>query len=207
MTDLSLQDPADATLASLFAASASTAPTPGGGSITAVCGYLGVSLLLKSIRVSARKQPDAIYPTLEDKLLALASQLLTAAQTDSDAFSQYIRAMQLPKSNPAEQAARGQAMRDAGVAATESALDILDLGNAVLDCAHRLRDRVIPAIRADARACVELVSAMNIIARENALSNLAGADSNVDPAGALRDRLDQAVDQYQKLITACRSPL
>ena len=206
MTDLSLQDPSRATLASLFTAAASTAPTPGGGSITAVCGYLGVSLLLKSIRVSARKQPDPIYPTLEDKLLALASQLLSAAQTDSDAFSQYIRAMQLPKSTPAEQAARGQAMHDAGASATESALDILDLGNAVLDCAHQLRDRVIPAIRADARACVELVSAMNIIARENALSNLAGADSGVDPTGELRHRLDESVDQYQKLITACRSP-
>jgi formiminotetrahydrofolate cyclodeaminase len=206
LTDLSLQDPASTTIASLFTAAASTASTPGGGSVTAICGYLGVSLLLKSIRVSARKQPDAIYPTLEDKLLALASQLLTAAQTDSEAFGQYIRAMQLPRATPAEQAARRQAMHDASASATESALDILDLGNAVLDCAHQLRDRVIPAIRADTRACVEIVSAMNIIARENALSNFAGADSGVDPAGALRHRLNQAVDQYQKLITACHSP-
>lgn len=206
MTNLSLQDPASTTVASLFAAAASAVPTPGGGSVTAVCGYLGVSLLLKSLRVSARKQPDAIYPTLEDKLLALASQLLTAAQGDSDAFGQYILAMQLPRATPAEQTARQQAMHDAVVAATESAIDILDLGNAVLDCARQLRDRVIAAIRADARACVELVSAMNVIARENALSNLAGADSGVDPAGALRSRLDRAVDQYQTLITACQSP-
>src|ERR1700683_2714722 len=91
LTDLSLQEPTRTTLASLFAAAASTAPTPGGGSVTAICGYLGVSLLLKSIRVSARKQPDAIYFPIEDKLLALASQLLTAAQADSDAFGQYIR--------------------------------------------------------------------------------------------------------------------
>jgi hypothetical protein len=47
---------------------------------------------------------------------------------------------------------------------------------------------------------------MNIIAGENALSNLAGADSGVGPAGALRHRLNQALDQYQKLITACQSP-
>ena len=201
MTNLSLQDPSSTTLASVFAVSASTAPTPGGGSVTAVCGYLGVSLLLKSIRVSARKQPDAIYPVLENKLLALASQLLTAAQVDSDAFAGYIRAMQLPRATTVEQAARRQAIHDASVAATESALDILDLGNAVLDCARQLRDRVIVAIRADARACIELISAMNIIARENALSNLAGMDST----DALRHRLDQAVDQYQKLITACQS--
>lgn len=201
MTDQPPQEPSSATLASLFAAAASIAPTPGGGSITAVCGYLGVSLLLKSIRVSARKQPDAIFAPLEDKLLTLASQLLTAAQADSGAFAQYIRAMQLPRATTAEQTTRHQAMHDASVAATESALDILDLGNAVLDCAHQLRDRVIAAIRADARACVELISAMNIIARDNVLSNLTGMDST----GALRHRLDQAFDQYQKLITACQS--
>ena len=57
-------------------------------------------MLVKSIRVSARKQPDAIYPQLEEKLLKLASQLLRAAQADSDAFAQYIRAMQLQKTAP-----------------------------------------------------------------------------------------------------------
>jgi len=189
------------TLASLFAATASTAPTPGGGSVTAICGYLGVSLLLKSIRVSARRQPDAIYADFEARLLKLASQLLAAAQADSSAFAQYIRALQLPGTSAAEQTARRQAINDAIIAATESALDILDLGNAVLNCAHQLQDRVIPAIRADARACVELVSAMNVIARENALSNLA----TIDSAGALHGRLAAATDRYQELIAACRS--
>ena len=189
------------TLASLFAAAASTAPVPGGGSVAAICGYLGVSLLLKSIRVSARRQPDVIYPDFEGKLLKLASQLMVAAQADSDAFAQYIRAMQLPRTNISEQTVRQQAMNAASIAATESALDILDLGNAVLDCAHQLQERVIPAIRADARACVELVSAMNIVARENALSNLTGIDS----ADALRRRLGTATDRYHELIAACHS--
>ncbi len=202
MTDQPPQNPASNTLASLFAAAASTAPTPGGGTVTAICGYLGVSLLLKSIRVSARRQPDSIYATFEDKLLKLASQLLNAAQADSDAFAQYIRAMQFPKATPQEQTARQQAMNDASIAATESALDILDLGIEVLDCAHQLQDRVIAAIRADARACVELVSAMNIIARENALSNLAGINS----ADALKQRLTSATDRYQDLLAACRTP-
>jgi formiminotetrahydrofolate cyclodeaminase len=191
------------TLASLFAAAASTSPTPGGGTVTAIGGYLGVSLLLKSIRVSARKQPDAIFAVFGDKLLKLASQLLGAAQADSDAFGQYIRTMQLPRSTAAEQTARQRATNDASVAATESALEILDLGNEVLDCAHQLQGRVISAIRSDARACIELVSAMNIIARENALSNLAGIDS----AEALLQRLATATDRYQGLIAACRSSL
>jgi formiminotetrahydrofolate cyclodeaminase len=201
LTDQPLHDPASMTLTALFAAAGSTAPVPGGGSITAICGYLGVSLLLKSIRVSARRQPDALYADFEGKLLQLASQLLSAAQADSGAFAQYIRAMQLPKITPAEQAARRHSMNDASIAATESALDILDLGNAVLDCAHQLQDRVIAAILPDARACVELISSMNIVARENALSNLASIDS----ADALRRRLGIATDRYQQLIAACHS--
>lgn len=198
----SLEDPASLTTEALFNAAASTAPVPGGGSVTAICGYLAVSLLLKSIRVSARKLPDAIYAKFEDQLLKLASQLLAAAQSDSEAFGQYIRAMQMPKESSAEQSARQTAMHDAMVAATESALDILDLGNTVLDCARQLQPRVILAIRADARAAVELISAMNITARENVLSNLSGVDST----DALRRRLDEAVGQYEKLMTACRSP-
>jgi methenyltetrahydrofolate cyclohydrolase len=201
LTDSPFQDPASMTLASLFAVAASTAPAPGGGSVTAICGYLGVSLLLKSIRVSARKQPVAIYVDLEGKLLKLASQLLVAAQADSDAFAQYIRAMQLPRVTTAEQTARHRAMNDASIAATESALDIFDLGNAVLDCAHQSQELVIPAIRADAGACVELVSAMNIVARENALSNLTGIDS----PEALQARLGTATDRYQELSAPRRS--
>jgi methenyltetrahydrofolate cyclohydrolase len=202
MSDKATKDLSDLTIAALFAAAASTSPVPGGGSVTAICGYLGVSLLLKSIRVSVRRQPDAVYPQIEEQLLKLASQLLAAARADSEAFDRYIRSMQLPKENGIEQAARQEAMHDAIVAATESALDILDLGNAVLECAHHLKFRVIPAIRADARACIELISAMNITARENALSNLSGVAS----ADAPWHGLDEAVDRYEKLLTACRSP-
>ena len=195
-------DLASTTVASLFAA-ASSQPTPGGGCVAAVCGYLGVSLLLKAVRVSARKQPaDATDAAVEQKLLALASQLLGAAQTDSDSFAQFMKAIQLPNDDAAEQAARRQAMHAAAVAATNAALDILDLGNAVLDCAHQVQFRVLATIRADVAACVELASAMILTARENALTNLGGMDS----ADALRQHLEAASERYRSLLAACHSP-
>jgi methenyltetrahydrofolate cyclohydrolase len=197
-----LQQLAILPLSSLFAAAASPSPTPGGGTITAIGGYLGVSLLLKSIRVSARKQPSEIYTRLEENLLELASRLLTAAQADSAAFEQYMSATKMPKATSAEQAARQQAMQASSIAATNSALDILDLGNAVLDCAHQLQLHVLPAVQPDARAAIELASAMNRNARDNAFTNLAplGAAAGVEE---LRPRLDRAFGRYRQLLAAC----
>jgi formiminotetrahydrofolate cyclodeaminase len=109
-----------------------------------------------------------------------------------------MKAIQLPNDDAAEQAARRQAMHAAAVAA----LDILDLGNAVLDCAHQVQFRVLATIRADVAACVELASAMILTARENALTNLGGMDF----ADALRHRLEAASERYRSLLAACHSP-
>jgi formiminotetrahydrofolate cyclodeaminase len=194
------RDLAGTTIASLFSAAVSQ-PTPGGGCVTAICGYLGLSLLLKSIRVSSRKQTETAYAPIEKKLLALAEQLLQAAQADSDSFAQFMKALQLSKDTEAEKTARQHAMHQAAVGATEAALNILDLGNEVLDCAHQVQFRVLPMIRADETACVELISAMNITARDNARTNLNG----MADAEALQRRLQQAVERYDSLLAACHS--
>lgn len=190
------------TLSVLFDAAASTEPTPGGGCVSALCGYLAISLLLKSIRISARKQTtDTTYAAIEQKLLNLSAKLLAFAQADSDSFGTYIQALRLPKDTPTREAARKQALEDAIVKATETALDILDLGNDVLDLAHQVQFRVSSAIRADEKSCVELISAMNTTAQENALANLASAESG----DALRKRLTDATMRHNTLFAACHS--
>ncbi len=187
------------TLAALFEAAASSNPTPGGGCVSAVGGYFGVSLLLKAIRVSARKRPDPVFTKIDEQLIELASRLLQCAQEDSDAFGQYIRALQLPKASDSEKATRNQALRDATVAATDVALRILNLGNQVLHCAEQVQGKTLPTISADVRACVELVSSMNIVARENAQANLSG----LTDAEVLRDQLQTQLARHDALRLAC----
>lgn len=190
------------TLSALFEAAASTEPTPGGGCVSGVCGYLAIALLLKSIRISERKQPaETSYAGAEQKLLDLAAKLLAFAQADSDSFGTYLQALRLPKGTPAQETARKQALHDAAVKATEAALDILDLGNDVLDLAHQVQFRISATIRADEQSCVELVSAMNTTAQANALANL----TSLEVGDALRKRLGDATAKHSVLLAACHS--
>src|ERR1700722_3194627 len=81
MIDPANQNLATMTLSALFEAAASTQPVPGGGCISAACGYLGIGLLLKSIRISARKQTaDTTYGVIEQRLLDQSVKLLSFAQ-------------------------------------------------------------------------------------------------------------------------------
>jgi methenyltetrahydrofolate cyclohydrolase len=189
-------------LSTLFDAAASTEPTPGGGCVSAVCGYFAIALLLKSIRISAHKQPtDTTYPLIDQKLLGLSKKLLAFAQADSDSFGAYIQALRLPKNTPQQQAARKQALRDAIARATDTALDILDLGNGVLDLAHQVQFRIASSIRADEQSCVEVISAMNTTAQKNALANLAAMEGG----DVLRKRLSDATAKHKDLLAACHS--
>jgi methylenetetrahydrofolate dehydrogenase (NADP+)/methenyltetrahydrofolate cyclohydrolase len=184
----------DTSIGALFGAAASTDPTPGGGCVSAVGGYLGISLLLKAIRISARKQDKPVFAETEARMAELAPRLLGLAQADSDAFQHYIGALRLPKETDDDKAARRAALKAASVAATEVALDIMDVGNAILSDAVKAQHEVLPTILADAKACIAFAAAMNAVARENAEANMAGASEG------LKHRLDAAVAETGRLM-------
>lgn len=186
------------TLEALFEAAASTDPTPGGGCVSAINGYLGISLLIKAVRISARKsqQSQATFAEIESQLLNLATELLKRAASDSEAFDSYIKALKMSKETDAQRELRSKALREAKAAATQVALDIMMLGNGVLGCASLVKEMISPTILADFTACVEFALAMNIVARENAKANLSGL-SSVDP---LYQRLEDAVAQQATLV-------
>lgn len=188
-------------LAELFDAASSTEPTPGGGCVSAVCGYLAIGLLIKSIRISARKQGSDAYSDVERRLLDFSSKLLLLARADSDSFGVFMQALRLPKDTPSQLTVRKEALNAAAIKATEAALNILDLGNGVLDLAHQVQFRVLTTIRADEKSCIELISAMNTTAQENALANLAGVEHNE----LLNKRLADATQKHATLLAACRS--
>jgi len=191
------QYPSGMPILSLFEAAASTNPTPGGGSVSAVCGYLGVALLLKAIRISARKKPtEFLFVETEEELIRISDRLTRLSRADSEAFDQYMKALKLPKVDEAEKVIRSQSLRDASIAATEVALDILEAGNAVLKCSAQVLEEVLPTIRADVRAGIEFASAMNIVARENAKANLSG----LPHSDALQFRLAVGVEQHRQWI-------
>lgn len=192
------------TISQLFDASASTEPTPGGGCVSAVGGYLGIALLLKAMRISARKQAgETLYAIEEDKLSRLATRLLVLAEADSNSFGSFIAALQMPKGTEDEKESRRQAMQSATVEATKVAIEILHSSNEMLQSATTIRTKVLKSILADVRAGAEFAATMAAVARANAETNLAGL-----AAGATRDDLQRVMKEAQQLneslLNACR---
>lgn len=103
---------------------ASESPAPGGGSIAAYVGSLGAALAAMVANLSSHKKGwDARWEEFSDwaeKGQALKDALLKKVDEDTAAFNAIMEAMQLPKSNDTEKAARKAAMK----AATQQAIEV-----------------------------------------------------------------------------------
>ncbi len=103
---------------------ASESPAPGGGSIAAYIGSLGAALATMVANLSSHKKGwDARWETFSDwaeRGQALKDALLKKVDEDTAAFNALMEAMQLPKSNDVEKAARKAALQ----AATKYAIEV-----------------------------------------------------------------------------------
>lgn len=183
MTELYLGKVSD-----LFAEARNEA-TPGGGAITILGGYLGVSLILKALRVSARKDPAAgeLVEAMA-RLDKLAPTLAGLADRDSASFQAYLDAAKLPKGTPEQVDARKKALADAAEIAALAAIDAFELGHRLMSLTDSVKARVSPVIMADITAGLGLLQVMCTVARENAEANLPGIPDH-DKRNALAGRL------------------
>jgi len=103
---------------------ASESPAPGGGSISAYVGALGVSLATMVANLSSHKKGwDERWEEFSDwaeKGEALKNELVKLVDADTKAFNKIMEAFALPKSNEMEKALRSQAIQEA----TRFAMDI-----------------------------------------------------------------------------------
>lgn len=133
------------TAGDLLTRTASREPTPGGGSVSAIAGALGLGLVCMALEVSARRKGAA--PEVS-KLLQQAAQQLERlkAHPDADvnAFEGYMAALALPKADEIQKAGRKQALEAAALAATQAPLaaardllTALNLAETAATLAHR----------------------------------------------------------------------
>ncbi len=96
---------------------ASESPAPGGGSVAAYCGALGVSLATMVANLSAHKRGwDDRWEEFSrwaEKGQTLKSKLLNAVDEDTRAFNQIMEALGLPKDSADEKATRKTAIATA----------------------------------------------------------------------------------------------
>lgn len=127
LTDLSARSFAELT--------ASEAPAPGGGSISAYMGALAAALGTMVANLSAHKagwdDRWEEFSNYADGGQLLMDHLLELVDEDTAAFNAIMAAFQMPKTTPDEQAARDEAIERATLTATEVPLRTM---KAALDC-------------------------------------------------------------------------
>lgn len=179
------------TVSDLFAQASATAPTPGGGSVSALCGMLGIALILKALRISIRRNEDRdSYAAFDADLVRLADALAGDAEADEQAFQAYIDAAGLPRESEPEQRARAEALGRAAIAATEAALQTLRHAKDAFAISRALEPAIKASIKADLVAGRELLKVVRSVAVENAQTNLRSLKDEAE-----RQRLSRQLDR------------
>lgn len=119
----------DLSASALAEETASESMAPGGGSISAYVGALGVSLGTMVANLSAHKPGwDDQWETFSkwaEKGQAYKNQLLYLVDEDTNSFNRIIEAFRLPKGNPEEKALRQEAVEKATKYATEIPFQVM----------------------------------------------------------------------------------
>lgn len=118
---------------------ASESMAPGGGSVAAYVGALGISLATMVANLSSHKrgwdERWAEFGDWAEKGQALRKQLLEMVDEDTNSFNAIIDAMRLPKATDAEKAARLQAIQEATKYAVLVPFKVMELSLAAMEIA------------------------------------------------------------------------
>lgn len=159
---------AERTIGTYLDTLASSAPTPGGGSVAGLVGALAAALGQMVISLTDRgSNPHPELGPLDDALRRHRDACLIAAEEDERAYAGYVAATKLPKASTEEKATRRRSMQDALITAAETplelartSLDLLDRLRAVIETgsSHVLSDADIAATLAHTSVTTALVN-------------------------------------------------
>jgi len=124
---------------------ASAEPAPGGGSVAALSGALGASLVAMVCRLTIGKKGyeavSAEMQTILPRAEALQRELRDLMQADTDAYARVMDAYKLPKQTDAEKAARTRAIQNALKHASDIPLRVAELCAQVLELARPVAEK------------------------------------------------------------------
>ena len=121
----------DMTLSDFIEETASESPAPGGGSVAATMGAMGVSLATMVANLSAHKggwdERWEEFSNWADKGKVYMNQLLKLVDEDTNAFNKILDAFGLPKGTDEEKALRKKAVQDATLYAIEIPFRVMEI--------------------------------------------------------------------------------
>lgn len=122
--------------------SASSAPTPGGGSVSAYVGALAASMVCMVANLTVGKEKyKEVEPQVQvilEKGQRLLNDLKTGLTQDIAEFSNFMAVLKLPKETEEQKLARSTKMQNVLISATDTPLGIAQNCYAVLELAQEL---------------------------------------------------------------------
>ena len=169
-------------LGELLAAIRDPSPTPGGGSVSALAGALGASLLTM---VAAMTKHRADSEEDVERLQAAASRcaelsagLERLVDDDTAAYDAVVAAYRLPRGSDAEKTERRNRIQAALVAAIEVPLEVMRHCNDAIEAAATVARFGNPNAASDVGVALELLTAGERGARLNVEINVASLDDH-----------------------------
>ena len=127
------------------AVTASDAPAPGGGSVSALAGSLGAALAEMVANLTVGK---AKYAEVEDEMKELSakgaeirSELIAGIQKDTESFTLYMNALGMPKDTDEQKAARREAMQNGLKEAAKVPLEVAETAAKIFPIAEAVVKR------------------------------------------------------------------
>lgn len=168
----------DRSLRDLLDSFSSTAPTPGGGSASALASAVGASLLMMVAGLpktrSGSDENRAALGAATNVLLELRQSLTEAIDRDAAAYDSVVAAYRMPKGSPDEQAERKGAIQRALRGASEVPLGVMRLSARALEQAAVVGLHGHRAAASDVGVAAALLRAGAGGARLNVEANLDG---------------------------------
>ncbi|MCC6747406.1 MAG: glutamate formimidoyltransferase [Deltaproteobacteria bacterium] len=181
---------------------ASSAPTPGGGSVAALSGALAASLTAMVAALShgrsADRELDARLEEWGRRAQELKAECLAAVDEDTAAFNALMAAARLPKVTAEQQDARASAVREATRWAAAVPLAVLERCPELLELASAVAREGNPNAVSDAGVAGLVARAGASGALYNVIANLKDLDDPLWSADARR-RTDEASERVETL--------
>ncbi|MGF6376425.1 formiminotetrahydrofolate cyclodeaminase [Clostridiales Family XIII bacterium PM5-7] len=156
----------------------SSAPAPGGGSVSALAGAQGVALFMMVADLTIGKEKFAEFEEVclaaKEKGIALYDELVASVDKDTEAFNLVAAAFKMPKETEDDKAARRQAIAHGTLVSTEVPFRTMELGSEGLKLAETMIGKSNPNAASDLGVAILNLTACIKGAWLNVLINLPG---------------------------------
>lgn len=183
---------------------------PGGGSVSALMGSMGAALgaMVGWLTYGRRKYEhlDAQVREQLPPLVEVQEELLRAVDADTDAYGDYMKALQLPKETEAQRTARKTAMQEGLKKATRVPLEVMEIADRAWDSMIELARIGQYSSRSDLEVGAKALSACLYGAHRNVLINVDGVDDDgfrtevTGRATALMERGEAMLAEVQRAV-------